>query len=137
MQRKVAIILIISILSAGCLSEKPFKGKDVVFDLKPEEITVKNNETGEVKIRVANDGKSVIYPVASFNTNSSDKPYIDFNPASYDLGRLRPGEDSGFRIVEVKARLAAGSEIKYRVRVEVVNNGSVLESRDILITVKG
>lgn len=137
MQRKVAFILIISILSAGCLSEKPFKGTDVVFDLKPEEITVKNNETGEVKIRVANDGKSVIYPVVSFNANSSDKPYIDFNPASYDLGRLRPGEDSGSRIVEVKARLAAGSEIKYQVRVEVVNNGSVIESRDILITVKG
>jgi len=131
MQRKVAFILIISLLSAGCLSE----GRDVVFDLKPEEITVKNNETGEVKIRVTNDGKSVIYPVAIFNTNSSDKPYIDFNPASYDLGKLRPGEDSGFRIVEVKARLAAGSEIKYKVRVKVVNNGTVIESRDILITV--
>ncbi len=129
------VILIISILFTGCI-ENPIKSKDVTFELKPVELAVKNNESTEVKIRVANNGKSIIHPVVRFNMNSSDKSYVDFSPESYDAGSLRPGEDSGFRIVDIKGRLAAGTEIKYPVRVEVINNnGSVLESRDILITV--
>lgn len=132
----IALIFIISILFTGCI-ENPIKSKDITFELKPVELAVKNNESAEVKIRVANNGKSIIHPVVRFNMNSSDKSYVDFSPGSYDAGSLRPGEDSGFRIVDIKARLAAGTEIKYPVRVEVINNnGSVLESRDILITVK-
>ncbi len=129
------VILIISILFTGCV-ENPFKGKDTVFELKPDELIVKNDETAAVKIRVANNGNSTIRPVIRFNMNSSDKPYVNFTPESYDMGSLRQGEDSGFRIVDLKARLAAGNEIKYPVRVEVVNGGAVLESKDILITVR-
>lgn len=128
------VILIISILFTGCI-ENPIKSKDVTFELKPVELAVKNNESTEVKIRVANNGKSIIHPVVRFNMNSSDKSYVDFSPGSYDAGSLRPGEDSGFRIVDIKARLAAGTEIKYPVRVEVINGSAVLESKDILITV--
>lgn len=129
-------ILIIPILFAGCLDSNPFKSKDTVFEMKPEELAVKNDETSLVKIRVANNGNSVIYPVVRFNMNSSDKPYVNFSHESYNLGSLRPGEDSGFRIVDIKARLAAGIEGKYPVRVEVINNGSVLESKELVIAVR-
>lgn len=128
-------ILIIPVLFAGCLDSKPFKSKGTVFEMTPEELTVKNGGTSIVKIRVSNNGNSVIYPVVRFNMNSSDKPYVNFSHESYNLGSLRPGEDSGFRIVDVKARLAAGIESKYPVRVEVINNGSVLESKDLVIDV--
>lgn len=127
-------ILVISMLFAGCLGSNPFS-KDTAFDMKPEELAVKNGEISAVKIRVANNGNSTIYPVVHFNMNSTDKPYVNFSQESYNLGSLRPGEDSGFRIVDIKARLAAGIEIKYPVKVEVINNGSVLESRDLLIAV--
>ena len=130
----IALIFIISILFTGCIGN-PIKSKDVTFELKPVELAVKNNESTEVKIRVANNGKTTIHPVVRFNMNSSDSSYVDFFPESYDVGSLRPGEDSGFRIVDIKARLAAGTEIKYPVRVEVINGSAVLESRDILITV--
>ena len=128
-------ILIIAILFSGCLDPKPFKSKDTVFEMTPEELTLKNGGTSFVKIRVANNGNSVIYPVVRFNMNSSDKPYVNFSHESYNLGSLRPGEDSGFRIVDIKAQLAAGIETKYPVRVQVINNGSVLESKDIVIAV--
>lgn len=131
----VALILVISMLFSGCI-ENIFKSKDVDFDLKPVELTVKNNESAEVKIRVANNGKTTIHPVVRFNTSPADKQYVDFSPVSYDLGNLRPGEDSGFRILNINARLAAGTEIKYTGRAEVVNNGSVLESKELLITVR-
>ncbi|MFZ3060618.1 MAG: hypothetical protein WA102_12895 [Candidatus Methanoperedens sp.] len=130
--------LIVSILFSGCLSENTFKTKDTVFELKPGEVTIKNGETGEVKIKVANDGKSIIHPVVRFNVNSSDSRYVNFTPESYDLGVLRPGEDSGFRVVEIRATLAAGTEIKYQAKAELVYNGTaVREGKEILITVKG
>ncbi len=129
------VILIISILFTGCV-ENPFKSKDTVFELKPEELNVKNDETADVKIRITNNGNSTIHPVVRFNMNSSDKPYVNFSHESYDMGSLRPGEDSGFRIVDVKARLAAGNEIKYPVKVEVVDGSAVLYSKEILITVR-
>ena len=130
----VVFILVIALLFAGCVAN-PFKGKDVAFDLKPAELAVKDNETSGVMIHIANNGKSVIHPVVSFTKNSSDMPYLNFSPESYDLGNLRPGEDSGYRIVDLKAHLAAGIETKYQVRVEVASNGTVVDSKDILITV--
>ncbi len=129
----IAAILLVSILFAGC-TEIP-KGKDIAFDLRSAELTMKDNENASVMIHVANNGKSVIHPVVSFVTNSSDKPYLTFSPRSYDLGNLRPDEDSGYRIVDLKAHVAAGIETKYQVRVQVENNGVVVDSKDILITV--
>lgn len=130
----IVAILIMSALFAGCV-EIPFKGKDIAFDLKSAELTVKDNDTSSMMIHVANNGKSVIHPVVSFSINSSDKPYLNFSPESYDLGNLRPGEDSGYRIVDVKAHLVAGIETKYEARAEVANNGTVVEKKDILVTV--
>jgi hypothetical protein len=137
--KHIAIVagLIVSILFAGCLSENAFKTKDTVFELKPSEVAIKNGETGEVMIRVTNNGKSTIHPVARFSVNSSDSHYVNFTPESYDLGALRPGEDSGFRIVEIRATLAAGTEIKYQAKAELVYNNTVIEGNEIIITVKG
>lgn len=130
----IAAILMVSILFAGCV-ENPLKGKDVAFDLKSGELTMKDNDNSSVMIHVANNGKSIIHPVVSFIMNSSDKPYLNFSPQSYDLGNLRPGEDSGYRIVDLKARVAAGIETKYQVRAQVASSGAVVDSKDILITV--
>lgn len=101
-------------------------------------MTVKSGENAQLMIRVTNNGKSVIHPFVRFNLNSSDKQYVKFSneSGSYDMGVLRPGEDSGFRIVDFKAELAAGKEIKYQTRAQVINDGKVLESRDIVITVR-
>ena len=133
----VIILLVISILFGGCLSESPVMGgKDVVFDLKPSELTIKNGETGNIKIRVANSGKTPVHPYVRFTMNSSDKPYVDFSPEKYDLGSLRQGEDSGFRIVDIKARLPAGAEVKFPVKAEVtLDNVSILQSKDLIIIV--
>ncbi len=130
------IIVVVLVVSAffGCV-ENPFKGKDIAFDLKSAELTMKDNETSSVMIHVANNGKTEIHPVVNFFMNSSDKPYLNFTPESYDLGNLRPGEDSGYRIVDLKAHVAAGIETKYQVSVQVENNGEVTDSKDILITV--
>jgi hypothetical protein len=137
---KKIILVLIFILAAsifsGCVSENinnPLK--DVSFDVKPAEITVKDSGSAELKIRVANPGKTNIHPYVRFNKNSSDSQYMDITPQSYDLGILRPGEDSGFRIVNVKARLAAGKEIKYQVRAQLVYDEKVIDSRDIVVTV--
>ncbi len=138
--KHIAVVagLIVSILFAGCLSENAFKTKDTAFEIKPGEVTIKNGETGEVMIKVTNNGKSIIHPVVRFSVNSSDSHYVNFTPESYDLGALRPGEDSGFRIVEIRATLAAGTEIKYQAKAELVYNGTaVREGKEILITVKG
>ena len=138
MEHKATIILILlaSVLFAGCLSGKTnIPATDTVFDVKPAELTVKSGETSQVMIRVTNNGKFSIHPVVRFNMNVSDTLYVTFNPESYDIGNLRPGEDSGFRIVDVKANLAAGKEIKYQARAQVIYDGRVLESKDIIITV--
>lgn len=137
--KHIAVVagLIVSILFAGCLSENALKTNDTAFDIKPGEVTMKNGETGKVMIRVTNNGKSTIYPVARFSVNSSDSHYVNFTPENYDFGALRPGEDSGFRIVEIRATLAAGKEIKYQAKVELVYNNTVIESKEIIITVKG
>ncbi len=138
---KVAVILILisSIFSSGCLSQKddiPIGGTG--FDIKPSEVAVKSGENAQVMIRVTNNGKAVIHPFVRFTLNSSDKRYVKFSneSGSYDLGLLRPEEDSGFRIVEFKAELAAGKEMKYQTLAQVIYNGKVLESRDITITVR-
>jgi hypothetical protein len=133
----VAASLIVSILFAGCLSENDIKTKNAVFEFKPVEVTIKNGETGSVMIRVTNNGKSDIHPVVRFSVNSSDSHYVNFNPESYDFGVLRPGEDSGFRMVEIRATLAAGTEIKYPAKVELVYNNIVIEKKEINITVNG
>ncbi len=133
----VVAVLVVSILFGGCLSENAIKTKDSVFEIKPSEVTIKNGETGEVKVRVTNNGKSTIHPVARFSVNSSDSRYVNFTPESYDFGALRAGEDSGFRIVEIRATLAAGTEIKYPAKVVLVYNDTVIEGKEILITVKG
>ncbi len=130
----ILAILVVSALFAGCV-ENPFKGKDVAFDLKSAELTMKDNETSSVMIHVANNGKSIIHPVVNFSMNSSDKPYLNFSPETYDIGNLRPGEDSGYRIVDLQAHVAAGIEAKYQVMAQVSNNGTVVNSKDILITV--
>jgi hypothetical protein len=137
--KHIAVVagLIVSILFAGCLSENTFKTKDTVFDIKPGEVTMKNGETGSVMIKVTNNGKSDIHPVVRFSVNSSDSHYVNFNPESYDFGALRPGEDSGFRIVDIRATLAAGTEIKYPAKVELFYNNTVIEGREIIITVTG
>ncbi len=137
--KHIAVVagLIVSILFGGCLSENTFKTKDTVFEIKPGEVTIKNGETGDVMIRVTNNGKSTIHPVVRFSVNSSDSHYVNFNPESYDFGALRPGEDSGFRIVEIRATLAAGTEIKYPAKSELVYNNTVIEGKEIIITVRG
>jgi hypothetical protein len=137
--KHIAVIagLIVSILFAGCLSENAYTAKDTVFEIKPIEVTMKNGETGEVMIKVTNNGKSTIHPIVRFRVNSSDSHYVSFNPESYDFGTLRPGEDSGFRIVDIRATLAAGNEIKYPAKVELVYNNTVMESKEVIITVKG
>lgn len=133
----VAAGLIVSILFAGCLSENAIKTRDTVFEIKSSDVTMKNGETGEVMIRVTNNGKSTIHPIVRLSVNSSDSHYVNFNPESYDFGALRPGEDSGFRIVEIRATLAAGTEIKYPAKVELVYNNIVIERKEIIITVNG
>jgi hypothetical protein len=133
----VAASLIVSILFAGCLSENTIKTNDTAFDIKPSEVTMNNGETGEVMIKVTNNGKSTIHPIVRFSVNSSDSRYVNFKPESYDFGALRPGEDSGFRIVDIRATLAAGTEIKYPAKVELVYNNIVIERKEIIITVKG
>ena len=132
----VVLILLMMALFSGCLSGKTnIPVTDIVFDIKPTELTVKSGDSAKIMIRVTNNGKSVIHPAVRFNMNTTDKIYVTFNPESYDIGNLRPGEDSGFRIVDVKANIAAGKEIKYQARAQVIYDGRVLESKDILITV--
>ncbi len=137
MELKIAIVLILlASLFAGCLSgSTKVPVTDIVFDVKPAELTVKSQESAQVMIRVTNNGRSSIHPFVRFNMNASDKQYVTFSQESYDIGTLRPGEDSGFRIVDVKASLAAGKEIKYQARAQVIYDGRVLESRDVQITV--
>lgn len=132
----VVLILLMMALFSGCLSGKTnIPVTDIVFDVKPTELTVKSSDSAKIMIRVTNNGRSVIHPAVRFNMNTTDKIYVTFNPESYDIGNLRPGEDSGFRIVDVKANIAAGKEIKYQARAQVIFDGRVLESKDILITV--
>lgn len=132
----IIAIMVVSALFAGCLSEKNTQEKkDVILDLEPTSIKLKTGEAKQVKIRVNNSGVSGINPVVRFNVNSSDKPYLNFTPESYDLGYLRPGEDSGFRLVDVRATLAAGEEIKYHARAQVIYNGKVFDSKDLIVTV--
>ena len=134
----VAAILTASVLFAGCLSEgTTVPIKDTVFEVKPLELTVKSGDSGKIMVRVTNNGKSTFHPVIRFNTNPADKPYIKFSneSGSYDMGDLRPGEDSGFKIVDFRATLAAGREIKYQVRAQLIYGGAVLENKDIVITV--
>ncbi len=132
----IIAIMVVSALFAGCLSEKnTSEKKDVTLDLEPSSIKLKNGEAKQVKIRVNNSGVSGINPVVRFNVNSSDKPYLNFTPESYDPGYLRPGEDSGFRLVDVRATLAAGDEIKYHARAQVIYNGKVFDSKDLIVTV--
>lgn len=132
----IIAIMVVSALFAGCLSEKNTQEKkDVILDLEPSNINLKSGEIKQVKIRVNNSGVSGINPAVRFNVNSSDKPYLNFTPGSYDLGYLRPGEDSGFRLVDVRGTLAAGEEIKYHARAQVIYNGKVFDSKDLIVTV--
>lgn len=134
----VIIILITSVLFAGCLSgDTKVPIKDAVFEIKPTELTVKSGDAAKVMVRVTNNGKSAFHPYVRFNMSQSDMPYIKFSneSGSYDMGNLRPGEDSGFRIVDFRANLAAGKEIKYQVRARLVYDGAVLNDKDIFITV--
>ncbi|GFO98206.1 uncharacterized protein ig2599ANME_2429 [groundwater metagenome] len=142
MASKIAVVLLLiaSILFAGCLSGReniPVTSSSL--DVKPQDVTVKSGENAQVMIRVTNNGKSVIHPFVRFNLNTSDKQYVKFSneSGSYDMGVLRPGEDSGFRIVDFKAELPAGKEMKYQTSAQVIYDGKVLESRDIVITVRG
>ena len=142
MEHKVAVVLVLletTLFAAGCISgDTAVPLKDTVFDVRPVELTIKSDEPAQVMVRVKNNGKSVIHPFIRFNTNTQDKPYVKFSneSGSYDMGVLRPGEDTGFRIVDFRAALAAGKEMKYQVRAQVLYNGGVLESKDIIITVK-
>jgi len=135
----VVAILIISALFAGCLSENniPIK-KDVILDIEPSNIKVKNGEVNQIKIRVNNSGESTINAFVRFNINASDRQYLNFTPESYNIGILRSGEDSGRRNVDIKGYLPAGSNITYPVRVEAVDNnkGLVIDSKDLTITVE-
>jgi hypothetical protein len=132
----IIAIMVVSALFAGCLSEKNTQEKkDVTLDLEPLSINLKSDEAKQVKVRVNNSGVSGINPIVRFNVNSSDKPYLNFTPASYDLGYLRPGEDSGFRLVDVRGTLAAGEEIKYHARAQVIYNGKVFDSKDLIVIV--
>jgi len=133
------LILIASILFAGCLSgRETIPAASSILDVKPQEMTVKSGEKTQLMIRVTNSGKSVIHPLVRFNLNASDKQFVKFSneSGSYDLGALRPGEDTGFRIVDFTALLAAGKEMKYQTRAQVIYEGKVLESKDIVITVR-
>ncbi len=132
----IIAIMVVSALFAGCLSEKNTQEKkDVTLDLEPSSISLKSGGVKQVKIRVNNSGVSGVSPVVRFNVNSSDKPYLNFTPGSYDLGYLRPGEDSGFRLVDVRGTLAAGEEIKYHARAQVIYDGKVFDSKDLIVTV--
>lgn len=135
----VVLLLIASIFFSGCLASDNIPAASSTFDVKPQDVTVKSGEDAQVMVRVTNNGNSVIHPFVRFNLNASDKQYVTFSneSGSYDLGALRPGEDSGFRIVDFKAYLAAGKEMKYQTRAQVIYDGKVLESRDIIITVRG
>lgn len=135
----VVLLLIASVFFAGCLAKDNIPAASSTFDIKPQDVTVKSGENAQVMVRVTNNGNSVIHPFVRFNLNASDKQYVKFSneSGSYDLGALRPGEDSGFRIVDFKAELAAGKEMKYQTRAQVIYDGKVLESRDIIITVRG
>jgi len=138
---KIAVVLLLmaSVFFAGCLARDSVPAASSAFDVKPQDMIVKSGENAQVMVRVTNNANSVIHPFVRFNLNSSDKQYVKFSneSGSYDLGALRPGEDSGFRIVDFKAYLAAGKEMKYQTRAQVIYDGKVLESRDIIITVKG
>ncbi len=132
----IVAVLIVSALFAGCLSEKnTISKKDIILDIEPSNIKMKNGETKQIKVRVNNPGESSIYAVIRFNINSSDKPYLNFNPENYSIGSLRPGEDSGFKIVDIRANLAAGEEIRYKARAQVIHDGRIIENKDIVITV--
>ena len=140
MTAKIAVlILIASVFFAGCLARDNVPAASSAFDVKPQDVIVKSGENAQVMVRVTNNANSVIHPFVRFNLNASDKQYVKFSndSGSYDLGALRPGEDSGFRIVDFKAYLAAGKEMKYQTRAQVIYEGKVLESRDIIITVRG
>ena len=135
----LVLLLIASILFAGCLSGKEtIPAASSTLDIKQQDVIVKSGEKAQLMIRVTNSGKSVIHPFVRFNLNASDKQYVKFSneSGSYDLGVLRPGEDSGFRIVDFTAVLAAGKEMKYQTRAQVIYDGKVLESKDIVITVR-
>lgn len=140
MKAIIVAILIMSALFAGCVSSEKntLSKKDVVLELEPSSIKVKNGEIKQIKIRVNNSGESNIYALVRFNINSSDKPYLNFTPENYTLGNLGPGEDSGRRNVDIRAYLPAGNSITYSVKVEAVNNysGSVLDSKYLTITVE-
>ena len=139
MKKIIVAILIMSVLFAGCVSsEKSTSSGKITLDLDPSNIKVKNGENSQIKIRVNNSGNSSIYALVRFNINSSDKPYINFTPESYNFGNLRPGEDSGRRNVDIRAQLPAGNNITYAVRVEAVdnNNSLVRDSKDLLIIVE-
>ncbi len=133
----VVLLLIVSLLLSGCLAKDNIPAASSAFDIKPQDVTVKSGENSQIMVRVSNSGNSVIHPFVRFNLNASDKQYVKFSneSGSYDMGVLRPGEDSGFRIVDFKAYLAAGNEMKYQTRAQVIYDGKVLESRDIVITV--
>ncbi len=132
----IIAIMVVSALFAGCLSEKNTQEKKyVTLDLEPSSISLKSGGVKQVKIRVNNSGVSGVSPVVRFNVNSSDKQYLNFTPGSYDLGYLRPGEDSGFRLVDVRGTLAAGEEIKYHARAQVIYDGKVFDSKDLIVTV--
>ncbi len=142
MAAKIAVVLLLmaaSVFFAGCLARDSVPAASSAFDVKPQDVIVKSGENAQVMVRVTNNANSVIHPFVRFNLNSSDKQYVKFSneSGSYDLGALRPGEDSGFRIVDFKAYLAAGKEMKYQTRAQVIYDGKVLESKDIIITVKG
>lgn len=140
MAAKIAFVLFLmaSVFFAGCLARDNIPAATSAFDVKPQDVIVKSGENAQVMVRVTNNANSAIHPFVRFNLNASDKQYVKFSndSGSYDLGALRPGEDSGFRIVDFKAYLAAGKEMKYQTRAQVINDGKVLESRDIIITVK-
>jgi len=134
----IVAILVVSALFAGCLSEKNTTvNKNVILDIEPSNIKVKNGEVKQIKIRVNNAGDSNIDAVVRFNIKASDKQYLNFTPESYNVGILRPGEDSGRRNVDIKAYLPAGSNITYPVIVEAVdkNKGTVIDSKELTITV--
>jgi len=134
----IVAILVVSALFAGCLSEKNTTvNKNVILDIEPSNIKVKNGEVKQIKIRVNNAGDSNIDAVVRFNIKASDRQYLNFTPESYNAGILRSGEDSGRRNVDIKAYLPAGSNITYPVIVEAVdkNKGTVIDSKELTITV--
>ena len=135
----IVVILIISALFAGCLSEKnTLVNKNVILDIEPSNINIKNGEVKQIQILVNNAGESSIDAVVRFKINAPDRPYLNFTPESYNSGILRPGEDSGHRNVDIRAYIPAGSNITYPVRVEAVDNnkGVVIDSKELTITVE-